>query len=189
MRWRQVIVLYAVLAALGAAYWSLAPRSRRAGDEGPPARARFLPVDAGGFAAIRVVRGGRTIRARRVAEDRWEVTEPADAAIPSDLVAAFAGALADAEEIQRVAGAGADPEAFGLGEAAAHVEIELADGKTLGLAIGETNANGTAVYARRDPGSDVVLIGRNARYYEDLLFQALPGGRVPAGAGELPVGG
>jgi len=35
----------------------------------------------------------------------------------------------------------------------------------------------------------VVLIGRNVRYYEDLIFQSLPASRTPAIDQELPVGG
>ncbi len=188
MGWRQVIALYAVLGVLGGVYWWLGrepePRAPVA-----PVRARFLPVDARGFAAFRLVRGGRAIYARRGADDRWEVSEPADAPIPSDLLAAFAAALGDAEEIQQVGGTGTDAEAFGLGETAAHVDIDLVDGRHVGLRIGDTNANGTAVYARRDGEPAIVLVGRNVRYYEDLLFQALPGGRVPAGDESLPVGG
>jgi hypothetical protein len=188
MGWRQVIALYAVLAALGGLYWWLGREPPRGGSV-EPKRARFLPVDARGFAAFRIARGGRAIYARRLAGDRWEVTEPAGAPIPSDLLAAFAAALGDAEEIQQVGGPGADADTFGLGETAAHVDIDLADGRRLGLSIGETNATGTAVYARRDGERAIVLVGRNVRYYEDLLFQALPGGQVPAGEGGLPVGG
>jgi hypothetical protein len=188
MGWRQVIVLYAVLAVLAGLAWWLG-RGPEPGAPVAPVRARFLPVDAGRFAAFRIARGGRVISARRGAGDRWEVREPPDAPIPSDLLAAFAAALADAEEIQQVGGAGADPDAFGLGEMAAHVDIDLADGRRIGISIGDINANGTAVYARRDDEPAIVLVGRNVRYYEDLLFQALPGGRIPAGDGGLPVGG
>ncbi len=36
---------------------------------------------------------------------------------------------------------------------------------------------------------EVVLIGRNVRYYEDLIFQALSAARVPAADADAPVGG
>ena len=57
------------------------------------------------------------------------------------------------------------------------------------MTIGETNPTGTAVYARRGGNPVVVLIGRNVRYYEDLIFQALPSGQVPAADVDAPVGG
>jgi len=44
------------------------------------------------------------------------------------------------------------------------------------VTIGDANPTGTAVYAQRQGAPDVVLIGRNVRYYEDLIFQALPAG-------------
>jgi hypothetical protein len=57
------------------------------------------------------------------------------------------------------------------------------------IRIGGTNPTGTAVYARREGATAVVLIGRNVSYYEGLIFEALPPARVPAGDGDAPVGG
>jgi hypothetical protein len=187
VRWRQVIALWAVFAALGLEY-AFVERVRVApAPDTRPVRRRFLALDAAQLREVRLWRGGRTIVSRRAAGG-WSVVEPAAATIPPDLIAAFADALTEAEEIALVSGENADPRAFGLDDAAARVEIVSETGEPVVVIIGGTNPTGTAVYARRGNTPDVVLIGRNVRYYEDLLFQALPAARVPAADGEAPVG-
>ena len=187
MRWRQVVVLYLVLAALAAEYW-LVERRREPPAPGRPARQRFLALGPGALREIRLLRGGRTIVSRR-AGDHWTVIEPAGAAIPPDLIAAFTDALVGAEEIEVVDGAGTDPRPYGLDEAAGRIEIVGDAGDPVVVTIGATNPTGTAVYARRAGAPAIVLIGRNVRYYEDLIFQALAASRAPAVDQDMPVGG
>ena len=115
--------------------------------------------------------------------------EPAGASIPSDLIAAFTTALVGAEEIGRMGEGDADAAAFGLDERAGRVEIVPQRGEPVVVTIGETNPPGTAVYARRLGAPEVVLIGRNIRYYEDLILQAVAAERAPATDGSAPVGG
>lgn len=188
MRWRQVGLLYVVAAALAADYVLVERRRPGQPETNRPARARFLPLDTDGVREIRLSHGGRTIVTRR-SEGRWAVIEPADAPIPSDLITAFVEALMGAEEIERVASNPALASAFGLDAHAATVELRKGDGPPVVVTIGTTNPTGTAVYARRGDGPEVVLIGRNVRYYQDLIFQALPAGHVPAADGDVPVGG
>jgi hypothetical protein len=185
VRWRQVVLLYAVLALLAGEYW-LVERRRVERPTTHPVRERVLPLQAEDLREVRLRRGGRTIVSRREG-GVWAVVEPPNTSIPQDLLEAFAVALTEAEEIARVAGAEVDPHAYGLDEGAARVEVVAAQGEPLLVTIGETNPTGTAVYARRGTSPDVILIGRNVRYYEDLIFQALPAGRVPA-ADDGPVG-
>jgi Domain of unknown function (DUF4340) len=183
MRWRQVLGLWLVLVALTAVYLRTSPPAERG--TGSARRPRLLTVAPAGVRELVIERAGRTIRATRTGA-RWTVVEPPDAAIPIDLVAAFADALLGAEEIERVGGADADVAAFGLDDAAVRVELRTDGPATEVVLLGTANASGTAIYARREGTPAVSLIGRNIRYYEDLLFQALPVGRAPAGA---PVGG
>jgi hypothetical protein len=186
VRWRQVVLLYAVLAALGVEYW-LVERSAPPPARARPARQRFLAVRADDLRELRLVRGDRRVVSQRAA-GRWSVVEPAGAPIPADLIAAFADALSAAEEIDSAPAAGGDAGAYGLDEAAARVEIVPVSGDPVTVTIGATNPTGTAVYARRGGSSDVILIGRNVRYYEELIFQALPGASAPPRDGGAPVG-
>ena len=187
MRWPQVIVLYVVAAGLGADYWFL-ERPREAAPPGRPRRQRFLAMRADDVREVRLARGGRTIVSRRV-DGRWTVVEPAGTPIPADLVTAFTDALAAAEEIDMVAAGAGDAAEYGLDATAGRVELLMEHGPPVVVAIGAPNPTGTAVYARRGDAPAVVLIGRNVRYYEDLLFDALPAAHIPAGTATVPVGG
>lgn len=180
MRWRQVALLYVVLAALAAQYWFV-ERGR------PPAdavqevvRNRLLDLDADDVRSIRLQRGGRTLVMEQK-DERWVVVEPPGVTVPSDLVLAFLHALAVAEEIDQVATPTESLDAFGFGDTVTRVDLGLTNDRKLVVTLGSTNPTGTALYARRSPSPAVVLIGRQVRYYEDLLFQALPAPRVPTG--------
>lgn len=187
MRWRQVVVLYVVLGGLAIAWWTGGVRT--APPHEAPVRRRFLPLGEAPIEELTLERRGRTVRARRAGE-RWAVVEPSNAAVPSDLVAAFAEALSRAEEIAQVADDTRDDvQPFGLDDGAVRVEIRPRTGPAVVVRIGGTNPTGTAVYARREGATAVVLIGRNVSYYEGLIFDALPPARVPADDGDAPVGG
>ena len=56
------------------------------------------------------------------------------------------------------------------------------------VALGGTNPTGTALYARRDPDGSIVLIGRQVRDYQDMIYGTLPHGAVPAGTADGRIG-
>jgi hypothetical protein len=182
VRWRQVVLLWIVAVALGAQY--LFVDQHRPAPDAPQevVRPKLVQVDPDAVTSIRLTRGGRTLVMQRPT-GRWEAVEPAGAVVPHDLVRAFLQALVVAEEIDQVTTPTGGLEAFGFGDGASSVEIGLRDGSTVALTLGSTNPTGTALYARRAASPAVVLIGRQLRYYEDLLFQSLPAPRVPADTG------
>lgn len=186
MGWRQVIGLWVVFGALAAEFWLVERRQVEPPRTNRPERRRFVDVDPSEIREVVCTRTGRSVAAR-MSEGHWTVVDPPDAPIPSDLVAAFVDALAKAEEIDEVAPGAVDARAFGLDTAASRIELKAA-GAPVVVTIGGPNPTGTAVYARRGEAPDVILIGRNVRYYEDLLFQALPAAPVPSTDG-MPVGG
>jgi hypothetical protein len=134
---------------------------------------------------VAIEHGGRRVVARRTG-DRWRVEEPAGPGA-SDLVRAFVAAVAEAEEIERV-GSDQDVAAFGLDDGATRVEIRPAGGPPETIWLGGANPSGTAIYARRLGGHDVILVGRTLRLYEELILQALPRPKVPADTEVGPVG-
>ena len=186
MRWRQVIALYGVLGALGAEYYLI--EQRRPGvPAGRPPRERMLPMGADEVDEIRLRRGGRALVLRR-SQDGWAVVEPRGAQIHTDLVTAFARSLVGAEQIDRLDESGGDLAAYGLGEGAAEVEVVGRAEHRVVVTLGGTNPTGTAVYARRVGSPGIILIGRDVRDHEDMIFRAL-GASGPAIDGPLPVGG
>jgi len=187
VRWGQVIAFYGVFGLLAAEYWMF-ERPEPPRREIEQSRPRFLAMDAGTVRELRLQREGRRVVSRR-GTTGWGVVEPPGATIPPDLIAAFANALTGAEEIARVGDPGDQAPAYGFDERAARVEMIAESGDRVVVTIGETNPTGTAVYARRAGAPDVVLIGRQVRYYEDLIFQALSAGHVPEAEQNAPVGG
>jgi len=187
MRWRQVIGLWVVLAALAAEYWFVERRHEPVAGERAPLRPRLVPVRPGEAREVRLTRGDRTVVLRRGGTG-WALIEPVGAPVAPDLLGAFANALTEADEIARVGTAGGGADAFGLDEGATTVEVTGERGERVAIVIGGTNPTGTAVYARRKGAAEVVLIGRNVRYYEDLIFQSLAAERAPAAEEGAPVG-
>jgi hypothetical protein len=185
MRWRQVMLLYAIAGLLAVDYLHGDTAEKPTGDR-KAGRPRVIRLDRATISEVALQHGDRRVVARRDG-DGWVVEEPAGADIPPDLVRAFGGAGHDADEIQRL-GKDQPPAAFGLDDAATRVEIRPSGGPPETLWLGNANPSGTAVYARRLGDDDVILVGRAVRLYEDLIFQALPRPEVPADTPDGPVG-
>ncbi len=183
MRWSHVVLLYLVAALLGAQYWFVERVRPPADAPQETVRPKLVALDADAVAAIRLHRGGRTMVMQRP-DGRWVAVEPAGVAVPNDLVRAFLQAIVAAEVIHPVEAPAGGLESYGFGDGATSVDLTLQDGRTLALTLGGTNPTGTALYARRAESPPIVLIGRQVRYYEDLLFQALPVPRVPSDTDE-----
>ncbi|MGH7895686.1 MAG: DUF4340 domain-containing protein [Candidatus Binatia bacterium] len=187
MRWRQVVVLYAVAALLGAEYLRGGVQRPQQGATQRQPHARVFAVDADAVTEVRIERGGHEVVLRRES-GTWIVVTPPDAAVPADLIRAFLVAVIDAEEIERVGDGGQEPATFGLDDRATRITLRLDGDRREVLLLGATNPTGTAVYARRAGSPDVLLVGRTLLYYEELILQALPQPSVPADTKLGPVG-
>ena len=186
MRWRQVILLYAIAGLLALDYLHGGTAAEKPTGDRKAGRPRVIRLDRATISEIAIQHGDRRVVARRDGEG-WVVEEPAGVDIPPDLVRAFVAAVLDADEIERI-GKDQPRLAFGLDDGATRVEIRPAGGPPETLWLGNANPSGTAVYARRLGDDDVILMGRAVRLYEDLIFQALPRPEVPADTPEGPVG-
>ena len=186
MRWRQVALLYVVAAILAVLYGrERAPAPEV--DRSRPPRARFLQMAASDVSGIRLVRAHRAVDLRREGRD-WVVVEPSGMQLPNDLVTGFLQALLTTEEIDRVATTTGELASFGLDEQADRVELARTEGEPVVVTLGGTNPTGTALYARSPRDGGVVLIGRQVRDYEDMIYDALPRGAVPPGTAEERIG-
>lgn len=188
MNWRRIGLLYVFAGLLGAEYWRL-ERLPPPPEPGAPGstRPRLLDVDVKAIQRVRITHGGRVLVAEHGA-DGWTASDPPDAPVASGLIDAFVTTLATAETIAQAGDAASDPAAFGLDDRAVRIEILATAGPPVVVLLGNLSPTGTTVYARRSGDPNVVVIGRNVAYYEDLIFQALPPAQVPAGNRD-PVGG
>jgi len=178
--WRAVGVVYAVFALL-LAFVLRFEREPEVGAPPPdaaPARS-LLGVEPSAVRTITFVRGATRVRAER-RDGRWQVVEPAGAAVPPDLVAAAVATLTAGQASEVVADRTSDPSVFGLAAPSSTIVLTTdADGGAgeTTVLLGDVNPTHTALYARLAGDPRAYLVGLNVRYYEDLIFEAVATGR------------
>lgn len=128
-------------------------------------------------------------------DGRWITTEPEGLAPPGDVVDAVLESFTSLPAIEIVA-TGVDHEGqFGLVPPSARVRIEQQGAVVSTIVLGDLSPTRTAVYARKSGKDEVALIGLNAKYYLDLVFENIrrqrgsTGIAVPAAGIAAPAGG
>jgi len=124
------------------------------------------------FDEVAIVRGAETFVFRR-SGGRWEEATPADVRVPSDLVAALLDTLSTIPPIERLAGKSTTAPEFGLSPPETRVELHSDGKKEQEVSIGRRNPTRTAAYAAVTGHADVYLIGLNAQYYLELIFDEI----------------
>ena len=135
------------------------------------AHAPFISISESQVQSIEVRRRDGIVRCRRI-DGRWLVVEPAGSAAPSDLVAGLIGTLTELPDVE-VVHHPTDLAQYGLDAPVSQLTLAPMTGASIIVRLGNRNPSGTAVYAQRSLSSSVYLVGLNARYYEDLLFDAV----------------
>jgi hypothetical protein len=171
MTWRRAAAYWVCFLALSSYYFAVV-RQPSAAPPAPVMRAPFLDVRDSDLEGLEVRRDAAVIRCRRVA-DRWQVVQPQVANVPPDLVAALVTSLTQLPDVEVVQDASTDLEQFGLDPPASQLTLTTRDGRTMTVRLGNRNPSSTAVYAQRTGSAHIFLIGLNAGYYEDLLFEAV----------------
>jgi hypothetical protein len=176
MSWRQVGVIYAILALL-AGYVVLLDAGTPATTEvaaPAPVGPSLLESDAASVTTVTFRKAGRVVRAAREA-GRWRAIEPAGAEVAPDLIEATIATLTAGQAAEKLA---AEPEhelqAYGLDVPSATVEVVTTNTSAppVTVVIGGRNPTRTAVYARRSDQPAIFLVGMNLSYYIDLIFDA-----------------
>lgn len=171
MTWRRAAV-YWVCFLVFAVYYVAIEREPAGEAAARLTRAPFLSTSEDQIDAIEVRRNDRVARCRRI-DGRWKVVEPPDSAVPSDLITGLINNLTQLPDVEVIAERSNDLTQFGLDASASQLILTPASGTPITVRLGNRNPSGTAVYAQRSTSERVFLIGLNARYYEDLLFEAL----------------
>jgi hypothetical protein len=169
MSWRQVFCFWFLASALGGWLYfdARAPVAAPADDESAIAPLVAPPVDR--FDEISIVRGSEKLSFRRD-DGRWREVAPADVRVPSDLVAALLDTLSTIPPIERLGGESSSSPEFGLAPPEVRLELRGPSGTSLVVDIGRRNPTRTAAYAAVGGKADVYLIGLNAQYYLELIF-------------------
>jgi hypothetical protein len=165
---RGTAALVGILAVLGAWLWLVELRPRSA----PPPPATLLAVEEPRIGRVELTGPAGRLVARRH-DGRW--TDDAGRPWPDGVVPEFLGTLRTLPPIMVVDAAPRHAADYGLDEAATHLSVADAGGRTLlALYIGGANPAGTDVYARRAGDAEVILVGGLLAWEIRKLREAAP---------------
>ena len=185
MSWPKVFVYYALAALL--TFHLLGVVRERAG--AVPAQTvsntPFLEAVPERIDHVRMEKDSMVVVVERK-EGRWVVTEPEGMAPPGDVVDAVLDSLTSLPPIEIVADGVEHEGQFGLIPPRARIRIEQQGELVSTIILGELSPTRTAVYAKRSGKEEVALIGLNAKYYIDLIFENVKRQQERAGAPQPP---
>jgi hypothetical protein len=177
MTWRHVLVYWVLAAIVGGLVYVGIERDAAI----PPAAPEVASLVTTSLARIddvTVRRGSATLAFGRES-DRWVLKSPAGFRVTSDLVAALLDTLASIPPIERLSTDGRGSGPFGLSPPEAEVVLDGPDVEPVTVDIGSRNPTGTAVYAAVAGDDSVYLLGLNAQYYLELVFDEVARQRRP----------
>lgn len=156
MRLRNTLILLAVLAALGGFVYFGEIRSQKGTPEEPPLMEFAVPQVAHLQVAMR--EGQRMVASRQPEGSEWEMEEPYRAPADNARLEGTLVKLSSAKPIRVLTETAASFVPFGLDQPSLTVEVELRDGSTQSLEIGDQAPVQTSHYARRSGEQAVLLI-------------------------------
>ena len=183
MTWRRVGFYYLFAIVLGGYYllfeWRPGGPDAPIFEPRPVQESTFLALKRGAIHKLSIQRQQHIFVSQRskgpsgATPAEWQVLEPTGAPVTSALVNGFIENLTPDRKVPIVHEAPEDLASYGLAPPASTIIIEGEDepGRET-IFIGGYNPTQTAVYARKDGSPEVVLLGYNVKYYEDLIFQA-----------------
>jgi hypothetical protein len=117
-------------------------------------------------------------------DGRWVTIEPEGLAPPGDVIAAVVDSFTTLPPIEIVFDGKGNEDQFGLVPPRMRIRLESGGDLVSTIVLGELSPTRTAVYARKSGSDDVALIGLNAKYYIDLVFENVRRQRASAGIDE-----
>ena len=180
MSWRSVLV-YWVLAAVVVGQLAFTLRSRETPvDQSTEVAAPIVDASTA-IDGIRVERGD-DVREFRIESGRWQAENP-DNAVSSDLIAALIDTLTTIPPVEILASGATDPANYGLAPPQTVVRMASRGEPLATVEMGNRNPTRTAVYAHRPDLGRSYLLGLNAQYYLDLIFERAAAATAPPPAG------
>ncbi len=184
MTWRRIGVYYGLAILFGSYFvfflWDAVGDGPHRGPN-VSVRSRFLPFTEESVQQLQLQREGQVITCRKNGEI-WQVLEPQGANVTSSLVSGLIESLTLERETSSVNENATDLTSYGLEPPHAIIVLTGKDDQELAkISIGGHNPTSTAVYVKKEGSPQVALLGYNARYYEELLFEAATGSTLGIG--------
>lgn len=152
-------------------YWGSAPQGERLGDE-EGGGLGLVNVSVDRLADLHIARDGEWVRCRQE-RGRWRVMEPAGAWLPADLVSSFVITLVETKAVEVIETQGEVTRTFGF-ERGTRVQLyERGHDVPVTVVLGGRTPTQTAMYARADDTSRVLVVGRVLQDYVDRMFDEL----------------
>ena len=175
MTWRRIAVYYVLSLLLGGYYfafeWRPNPDMPVRGAR-PVVQNRFLPLAREDIHEVVLRRQEGAVHCVRNG-DKWETLEPQNVEITSAIVESLLENLTQEKEIQVVEQNATDLKPYGLADPYSILELKGKENNLLAtVSVGDRNPTASAVYALKDKSRQVVVVGYNIRYYEELIFEA-----------------
>jgi|GEM_PF-2536762 len=186
MRWSKIAVVYAVASILAVYLYVRSGQRSQANLPDAEALAPLVQADPSSVDAVKIESADATVFLER-RDGRWRVTQVVDRngrpevpakpgegnaeahRVSGDLVDALIETFITVPPIEMVSEGGA-PAQFGLDPPGVVVSMIVGSTPLPVIEIGNRSPTATAVYARRRGASHVYLVGLNARYYVELLW-------------------
>lgn len=186
MSWLRIAITWVLAAALTAHLVAAtrdvaATEEKAASAEGP-----FLAAVPERIDRVRLENDKETVTFER-RDGRWTVTEPEGIQAPSDTIDAVLDSFTSLPPIEVVSQGVENEGQFGLVPPRVRLRLEQQGELVSTIVLGELSPTRTAVYAKKSGSDDVVLLGLNAKYYLDLVFENVRRQKGSAGADRPPV--
>jgi hypothetical protein len=168
--WRRILLYYALAALLTFHLTAVARDRETVGKPVSAATAPFLEAVPERIDRVRLEDDSMAVQFERQG-GRWVVTEPEGIAPPGDVIDAVLESFTSLPPIEIVSEGVEHQGQFGLVPPRARVRIEQQGALVSTIVLGELSPTRTAVYAKKSGKDEVALIGLNAKYYIDLVFE------------------
>ena len=181
MTWRSVVVYWVLAAALGVHLYGEWSARRPIEDIIDRPREPIVTATASAIDTLVIRRGTLELRAKKV-DDRWMLQSPPGIEVQPDLIAALVDTLTSIPPIEIISEAGADEAAgptagphnenqFGLDPPLFEVRLDAGPRTVDTVELGARNPTRTAVYAKLESADTLYLLGLNAQYYVELIYE------------------
>lgn len=180
MSWLRIAAFYALAAILTAHLVSVTGRDEAASETEAVSDAPFLEAVPERIDRVRLEDASLELVFER-RDGRWVTTQPEGLAPPGDVIDAVLDSFTSLPAIEIVAAGSQDEAQFGLVPPRMRVRLEQDGALVSTIVLGELSPTRTAVYAKKSGSDDVALIGLNAKYYIDLVFENVRRQRRSAG--------